>query len=90
MKKILWIVLLTALVWTLTAQGQPEPPSGAWISHSQGGACPQNEICAEWLSPGHPLDGILCCIDQADMHSDSFTSCLSAPKSGGPRGGEYL
>lgn len=92
MKPVLLSITFLALTWSIffvseingAEGGQTE---GSWRSMAEFGGCiDENQICAEWFQPGDPMDGTLCCVDQNDMWSHSFSTCQGPPEGrGGPR-----
>ena len=84
MKKILLSTLLIALPTSTFFAFEPAT-EGHWVAWTQGTeTCGQNQVCAEWLQPNSSLNGTVCCIDQFDMQSNSFSACI-VQVSVGPR-----
>lgn len=78
----IFLITLTGFAATaISAPGGPEP-DGAWFGFAQVEECKPDRICAEWIEDGSS-SGILCCIDQHDLLSDSFSACqdlVSVPR----------
>lgn len=86
MKKVLLGMLLIALSGAAFSASGPGTV-GHWDSWAQLTYCDQepDQVCAEWIQAGSPLDGTLCCIRRQDMWSSSFSACLRALEVGPDR-----
>lgn len=94
MKKVLLSVALLALLGAnySDAEGiEIIEGQGTWGIATIGASCPSGQVSAEWLFPGSPSDGTLCCISQFDMRSNSFSACQGSPQpaTSGPREGNH-
>ncbi len=68
MKKVLVVMLLLGSAGSVFSGSS----GGRWVGPSTTYTCTPQRICVEWDEFEGEMDGAICCIDEADLNSQSF------------------